>query len=282
MSLPSRFDLESQLFALIRTLGDLQKKVELRDFSFNFYRDKISEIANEILLIELIFKKKGFNLDKILDEMNISEELFSIIPKIKNYMLLFQNIEINENQTKREKLSQNLKKEKNDQILEGSDKESVDRTRSDFKVLDFNFKEDEKYLINEFPVNPMKLAKMSADITSDLITIMDFIKLKMPKISILFELGKRLYDNLKLFPGMEEIAVDVSVYLKEIEWMKIKESDNSELVNVIRKEEFIEIINKKKKITNKIEFNDLLFKFELFFKGFRKNILIQTQDKTNK
>ena len=120
MSLPSRFDLESQLFALIRTLGDLQKKVESGDFSFNFYRDKISEITNGILLIELIFKKKGYDLDKILDEMNISEELFSIIPKIKNYML-FRNIEMPEEQTNHEK------KETTDQISEiHSEKEPVE------------------------------------------------------------------------------------------------------------------------------------------------------------
>ena len=271
MSLPSRFDLESQLFALIRTLGDLQKKVELGDFSFNFYRDKISEITNGILLIELIFKKKGYDLDKILDEMNISEEFFSIIPKIKNFML-FRNIDITEKQTK------HGKKDKIDQILEiHSDKEPIDGSGSDFKILDFNFKEDDKYLINEIPVNPLKLARMSADITSDLITIIDFIKLKMPlEISILFELGKRLYDNLKLFPGMEELAVDVSIYLKEIGWMKIKESD-SDFMDLMHNEDSIEVVNKKNKNTYKIKFNDLLKKFEIFFTGFKKNILIQSK-----
>lgn len=272
MSLPSRFDLESKLFALIRTLGDLQKKVELGDFSFNFYRDKISEITNEILLIELIFKKKGYDLDKIMDEMNISEELFSIIPKIKNYML-FRNIEMTE-----EEQTKHGKKENLEQILEiHSKKEPIDDNSSDFKILDFKFKDEDRYLINEIPVNPLKLARMSADITSDLITIIDFIKLKMPlEISILFELGKRLYDNLKLFPGMEEIAVDVSVYLKEIEWMKIKESDSG-AIDVIRNKDFIEVVNKKNKITNKIKFNDLLNKFEIFFTGFKKNILIQSK-----
>lgn len=271
MPLPSRYDLESQLFALIRTLVDLQKKVESGDFTFNFYRDKISEITNEILLIELIFKKKGFNLDEILDEMNISEDLFSIIPKIKNY-ILFRNIDMTEEeQTKHEKNEIKVP------ILEiQSDKEPIDNFSSDFKILDYNFKEDDKYLINEIPVNPLKLAKMSADITSDLITIIDFIKLKLPSdVSILFELGKQLYDNLKLFPGMEEIAVDVSMYLKEIGWMKIKESDDS--IDVTRNEDFIEILNKKNKISKKIKFEDLLKKFEIFFAGFKKNILIQSK-----
>ena len=277
MSLPTRFDLESQLFALIRTLGDLQKKVESGVFAFTFYRNKISEITNEILLIELIFKKKGFNLDKILDEMNISEDLFSIIPKIKNY-ILFRNIEMNEKRTNNEKLDHNLGKEKIDQII-GSypGKRPIHDSNSDFKLLNFNFKEDDEYLINEIPVNPLKLAKMSADITSDLITIIDFIKLKMPKeISILFELGKRLYDNLKLFPGMEELAVELAVYLKEIGWMKIKEN-NSDSMDVIRNTDFIEVLNKKNNDTNKIKFNDLIKKFEIFFMGFKKNILIQSK-----
>ncbi|MHA1728770.1 MAG: hypothetical protein ACTSWY_08570 [Promethearchaeota archaeon] len=244
-TLPSRFELEAKLFAIIKTIRDLQKKVKNGQFSLKFYHDTITVKINELLLIELIFKKKGMELESIINEMEISDEFFHIVPQIKDY-ILFKDIKFEE-RTKNQNAVDIIDLEGRSSFQQ--DSPLLQNTRDVLKNR--NLQTQNYVLLNKTPVNPIGLAKISAAITSDFITILDFFRMELKDFAVMFELGNNLCENLKSFPGMEELSIDVSLFLKEI-------SGNEEL-------------------TGDLKFAEMYKKFESFYIQFKRNILIQAK-----
>ncbi len=246
MKPPSRFELESQLFALVKTFSDLQEKVKSGAFSFNFYYTSLKKKMKELFLIELVFKKKNMDLGDILDEMEISKEFLHIIKEIKAYLLL-KNVELKKQNKSIDKTTDKIiHLEKKTEIEEDSDILS--------KLIDLNLEYPQSVdfiSLNDIKVDPIELAKISADITSDFITIIDLLKLKLQNLPLLKELTKNLKENLNNFPGMDELSIDISITLKN----KIMKKENS--------------------ILEENDFDELFTNFESYYIQFKKNILIQ-------
>lgn len=240
-TLPTRYDLETELFSILKSINDLQRKIKIGDISLPFYRTSIEKKFNEFHLIELILKKKGMNLEKVLRDMHI-EEISNEVLRLKD-LVLFENVKVEH----RSKKSQESKIEdfefKNIEPPESNSKTMRDTITS----LDDKQSRLECYaLVGDVMTNPIALAKLSSEITSDFITILDFFQLNLKEMNVFYDIGDHLEHNLKLFPKMETLAIDLSSFLKN------------------------------KTTINKMKYEELSKKFENYFYIFKKNINANT------
>ena len=84
MNTPTRYDLESKIYANIKTIEELQSKLDSGDFSFSTYRKLIQVKIRELLYTDAILRSKGLNLETVTKEMNISCDFVNLLPKISN------------------------------------------------------------------------------------------------------------------------------------------------------------------------------------------------------
>lgn len=189
--LPSRFEIESQLFGLIKVLADLDEKYHSGEFSVQTYREKFQEKIEQFLELDLITKRKGLVMDELISDISLGKEYEAILPKIREFVV-FSKIDI----------------------------ESAERSESNSnKFVDL--------LENDSSEQAMLLAKLSAAITSDFITILDFFELALNDNVILKELATQLGNNLGLFPEMEDLALDYKMFCNSIDWAGV--SDQSKI-----------------------------------------------------
>ena len=77
MAIPTRLDLESQLFAILNTLKALNNDMKKGKITYPSYCAHVQQKIKALMVLELTFQAKGFELDTILKEMDLSEESFS-------------------------------------------------------------------------------------------------------------------------------------------------------------------------------------------------------------
>lgn len=236
-TLPTRYDLESELFSIIKSINDLQRKMKSGDISLPFYRSALENKFNEIHLIELILKKKGLNLDKILKDMHIDDISGEILRL--NELVLFGNVKVEHRSKKANEIKLNDFDLKNIQPQDSKSKIIKDTINS---LEDKQSRLECYALVGGTLANPIALAKLSSEITSDFITILDFFQLNLKDLNVFYDIGEHLEHNLKLFPKMETLAIDLGSFLKN------------------------------KTAINKMKYEELLKKFENYFYVFKKNI----------
>jgi hypothetical protein len=321
MLLPSRLELESKIFAIIKTMQDLYEKAESAQISTTFYQSSIQQKIHEIYLMEFISKKKNMDLDKIINEMKIGDQFQDVITKLRSSLLLKTPIQTKtiikepteqnkvvskgkktSSKTEPEKVVTGASKTKKTSISSNtiyrseapavSDSSKTYETSSETGSSDISTMEkivssstapnnlNNDITVNSKSFNPMALAKISADITSDFITIIDFFHIKLVEFIVLFEISEKLRKNLILFPGMDELCVDLSMFFKDIMWIRdagdINKNTRSKANGQIKIEnDSISLINPSGSIIKQIGYAALGKNFELLYLKFKKNMIIQ-------
>jgi len=267
MKSPSRYEIESQLFGIIKTLEIIHKKAEAGEYNPSVYRSTVIKYTNQLQHLNTILSTKGLHLNEVIKEMKLDSTLKPIIAWIKR-SVLDKNIVLNKSNSKI--YSEIPKNKKKNAIHEYSkmrvanangyphhEKEGSNDNRnigglnnnggsnnnysynykngrnkdSEVKFPGFSKKTYENSLNSPYnvknalfseinprkiTVNPIFPAKLASEITADFITILDFFQLGLPKMELLRDQFFGLYEHLSLFPGMQEIAVDLSLVLKAL------------------------------------------------------------------
>jgi hypothetical protein len=181
MSIPTRYDLESKIYANLKALEELHTKFEAGNFSFQTYRKMIQVRIRDLLFIDAILRSKGLSLTKVTKDMKISQIFVKILPKISKEVGKINN---------------------NENLILGNKDENDDK-----KTETSEYQE-----ISAIPNNLKDLIPLSSKITSDFITIIDFLKLKLNDIDVLKDLISSLLINLEKFPNIEELYLDIKVF----------------------------------------------------------------------
>jgi len=184
--MPTRLDLESQLFSILKTLKTIHEDMINGRLSYSSYCNIVRQKINELMIVELSFQSKGLYLDAILNEMMVSEEFFTLIPKIHDYVALTAQ--------KKPEMSKSFAK------IPTSGTHPIEQ-----KIV---------YLGNH-AINPIRLANLASEITANFITIFDFFKLELGDPNLLQDNINRLEGALKEFPGLEELYLDFKSFLRE-------------------------------------------------------------------
>jgi hypothetical protein len=205
MSIPTRLDLESQLFAILKTLKTVHKDMLCGKISYSSYCTIVHRKIKELMLVELIFQAKGFDLDSILKEMDLSEEFFSLIPHLQN-SLIAADSSPPLSQTYQSSLSE---VEKN--LADLAEKEKITAQFGDYAI------------------HPLILAQLSSDITYGFITIFDFFKLKLQDYQLLEDSFERVEKALKKFPGLDNLYLDYKDIVRKVKSDPDKENSQNHM-----------------------------------------------------
>jgi len=162
--------LESELFSLVNTILNIYEKYQNGIVKEIFFQKALKNAINNLVKFNLQLDKKNIPLSKLLKKMNFVNEYYSIIEIINEFSSLdFPNVP---------------KEDKSDQ----KSQRISDKMRS---------------IVLELP-------GITLEITSSFITLMDALKLEgFTNNELLDDLFINLKKNLKLFPGMEDILIQV-------------------------------------------------------------------------
>lgn len=207
----SRLEIESMIFGIVKTLEMIHSNAKSGSITPEKYNSYVLQSISQIQELSEIISAKGLSFNDMLNEMNLSESLYGIISWIKGAILSGRSNSV-----------QSISGSPNPSDLSdysgafGSFDSSnysgtPDRNRNQQPPRPSNQTE---YTLNT--PNPIIPAKLSAQITADFITILDYFRLGLNDLSILQTQFIHLYENLGKFPNMEEIAVELSMMIKQI------------------------------------------------------------------
>lgn len=185
MPIPNKLELESQLYAILKTLKTVHEDVLNGKIPYSSYCNIVRQKINDLMLVELTFQSKGIEFSTILDDMKVSAEFFSLIPQIQEFITLTEK-----------KQSDTLI---NSKLLTDSEKNLAEVTGTENKIANFG----------QHTINPIKLANLASTITGSFITIFDFFKMELKDPKLLHDSFQRLNSALKEFPGLDELYLDV-------------------------------------------------------------------------
>ena len=89
-------------------------------------------------------------------------------------------------------------------------------TDSEQILVDIVTKSHKMAVYGNHTMHPLQLANLASEITAGFITIFYFFKLYLKDFSLLTETFQRLQDALKIFPGMEELYLDLVSLIRTI------------------------------------------------------------------
>ena len=190
---PSRLDLESQLFGILKTLKTIHQDVQRGKISYPLYCSTIRQKIKDLMIVELTFQAKGLELKKILEDMMISEEFFQLIPQIHDFISL---------------------QERSSSLITS---DNTELTEYETNLRDVTTAQNQTAMIGNVPINPILLASLASEITANFITIFDFFKLEMDDSHMLQDNFQRLLDALEKFPGMDELFLDVKKTIRDVQ-----------------------------------------------------------------
>jgi hypothetical protein len=87
-------ELESELFATVNTINNLNQKYQSGNLKDNFFQKSIKSAMNDLLKINLALNEKNLELSKLLAKMNITDEYHKAIDIINKMSSL--NISTNQ------------------------------------------------------------------------------------------------------------------------------------------------------------------------------------------
>ncbi len=190
MPVPSRLELESQLFAILKTLKTVHKDVTDGKISYSSYCNLVRQKINDLMIVELTFQSKGLEFSTILNDMKVSEEFFSLIPQINDFI----------------SLSEKKHNQSSEKSLTNSEKNLAEITGTENKIAIFG----------QYTINPIKLANLASDIAVSFITIFDFFKMELNDPNLLHDSFQRLENALKKFPGLDELYLDAKSEIRKM------------------------------------------------------------------
>ncbi len=83
-----RSELESELFAIVNTIINLDQKYQTGNLKESFFQRSIKSAMNEMLKINLSLNKNNIELSKLLANMNITDNYYKAIDVINKISLL--------------------------------------------------------------------------------------------------------------------------------------------------------------------------------------------------
>ena len=83
-----RSELESELFAIVNTIINLDQKYQTGNLKENFYQRSLKSAMNDLLKINLSLNKNNIELSKLLANMNITDNYYKAIDIINKMSLL--------------------------------------------------------------------------------------------------------------------------------------------------------------------------------------------------
>ncbi len=192
MPIPSRLDLESQLFAILKMLKTIHEDMISGKTSYSSYCSIVRQKINDLMVVELTFQAKGLEFSTILNDMMVSEEFFSLIPQIHEFITLTEKDQNNNSE--------------NPAVLTEQEKNLAMITGVENKTANFG----------RYTINPIKLANLASEITAGFITIFDFFKLEMEDPQLLQDSFQRVEKALKEFPGLEDLYLDLKSLTRKV------------------------------------------------------------------
>ena len=157
------------------------------------------------MVVELIFQGKGFDLDSILKEMDLSEDFMKLLPLLHHSLMAKQLIHTGS-------------------IEKPSSLSEIEKTLNDMSKT-----EKITAQLGQYAMHPLFLADISSMITSGFITIFDFFKLGLSDIQILYDSFQKVENGLKDFPGLENLYLDFKAAVRKTK-SEIKSSDHEKLI----------------------------------------------------
>ncbi len=188
MSIPSRLELESRLFGIIKTLRTAHEDVISGKIHYSSYCNLIRQKIKELMIVEMTFQSKDLEMDSVLKDMMVSEEFFALIPQIHEYITLIEQT--------------------SDQTID-----DIDLHTESERILNA---EKKSVVIGKYTIHPIRLAELGSEITGNFITIFDFFKLGLTDAQMLQKNFTKLEKALREFPGLEQLYLDFKATVREI------------------------------------------------------------------
>ncbi|MFX1316704.1 MAG: hypothetical protein ACFE9T_12635 [Promethearchaeota archaeon] len=162
-------EIESELFSLLNTIFNLHEKYQNGTIKESFFLKTIKKSINDLLKFNFSLNDKKVILSKLLEKMKLTQDYYRAIEIINEASSLGIS----------------------NKVLGNSDTQ-----RSVFS--------------KKMKISVLELPGITLEITSSFITLMDIIKLRGFKESeLISKLFEDLKQNIKKFPGMEDIEAKV-------------------------------------------------------------------------
>ncbi|MFX1409009.1 MAG: hypothetical protein ACFFA6_01550 [Promethearchaeota archaeon] len=175
-SLEMEPEIESELFALLNTIFNLHEKYQNGTIKENFFLKTIKNAINDLLKFNFLLNDKKIILSKLLEKMKLTQDYYRAIDIINQVSSLAISTE----------------------VLGGNDIQSSPFSK-------------------KMKTSVLELPGITLEITSSFITLMDAIKLRgFKEIELISKLFEDLIQNMKKFPGMEDIKAKIDKINKDI------------------------------------------------------------------
>jgi len=162
-------DIESELFALVNSITNLYQKYQQGIINDSFFRKALKNAMKGLLKIKLFFNEKNISLSEVLIYMNFIEQYNRAVKIFKEIYIL------------------------------NSPEESIEIGNNNIQSFD-----------NELRNSILELPGITSEITASFITLMDALKLEgLASSDLILKLFKELKRNLKKFPGLDLIQLEV-------------------------------------------------------------------------
>lgn len=169
----SILEIESELFALVKTILNIHNKYSKGEIQENFYLKSIKSTIQELIQFNFSLQDKGINLNIFLEKMGFSEDYHQAIDIINNV----SNLKFNPSQ------------------------------------VDTNYKKADENLKPKLQQAVLELPGISTEITSSFITLMDALKLRdVATGKLLKKLFLDLLISLEKFPGLDSIKEKIDSF----------------------------------------------------------------------
>ncbi|MFX0073509.1 MAG: hypothetical protein ACFFAO_20725 [Candidatus Hermodarchaeota archaeon] len=187
-------EIESELFALVNSIIKLYNKYNEGRLTFNFFIKALKNAMRGLTKINLFYNEKGIAIPDLLIKMKLTKEYNTAMNILKE----FSNL--------------------------NSTNEFITSHNNNFLKIENN---TSPHLIFELP-------KITSEITSSFITLMDALKLEGIKNSVfIIKLFDDLKKNIKKFPGLEEVQFKINQIFQ-----KVSRNPN----NLVENKKFREIV----------------------------------------
>ncbi|MFX1338631.1 MAG: hypothetical protein ACFFDK_08480 [Promethearchaeota archaeon] len=163
-------DIESELFALVNSINNLYQKYQEGIINESFFRKAIKNAMKGLLKIKLYFNEKNISLSEVLIYMNFIEQYNRAFKIFKEIYFL------------------------------NSPEEFIEMGNKNRLHFDTNLRN-----------SILELPGITSEITASFITLMDALKLEgLTRRDLILKLFKELKKNLRRFPGLETIQLEIS------------------------------------------------------------------------
>jgi len=200
--LETKSKLESEIYAVIKTILNLAQKYQSASLKDNFFQKSIKNATNNLLTINISLSKHNLILSEVLENMNYADEYYQAIDIINK-----------------------------------------------ISPLEFPAEKYSKSVSSSF----LEIPKLTSEITSSFITLMDVLKLNdFQDEDLIFGLFADLKNQFDKFPGLELSKVKLQKVYQEYEHNSQRISTNKNYRDLIVDELYALFNDFKRKLNLKL------------------------------